>query len=232
MLGEDEVGLCPEKHLGCWDQFFHTLPPIVYAIVPDKAPYDTANTPKQANWGGTNKGTIYKSVDRVRETNKGWCSTLDLVMVWAYGTTSRVDILSTICRWENWGRLSYPGGPREAQRREHWQGLEKWNSLNLWLHLSIPTSLPLPPPVHTAFLLSICCSSNKTHFYASVVLDRDSLILEAFTGLLSAISGACVCCLCLPSVRSPYFSFPLENELGGPSVPVWFTVLPDSEVSP
>lgn len=227
MLGGDETGLCPEKHL-VWgtSSTAHYSQPATLLYQSRPLP-GTANTPKQASWGDINKGTIYSSVHRVRETNKGWCIALDLVTVGAAGTTSAADILSTIYRWENWSGVSHPGGPREAQRRKHrGQHLENWNSLNVLLHhshlLASTTSSPCCP-------LDFCLLFFKQNMLRG--FKQGSLHSRGFHWPPFHHLGAHICCLCLPRVHSPfsrpYLSFLLENELGGPSAPIELTIFPE-----
>lgn len=71
MLGGDETGLCPEKHLVWGTNSTAHSPPLDMLLYRSRPPRGTANTHKQASQGGIIKGTIYRSVDRVRENNKG-----------------------------------------------------------------------------------------------------------------------------------------------------------------
>ena len=98
-----------------------------------RPPHGAANTHKQASRGGINKGTVHRSVDRVRESNKGWCSTPDWV-IGAAGTLSRADSCPQYT-----GEKTGVDSPNQVVQRlkeEKWQHLENWNYLNILLHHS------------------------------------------------------------------------------------------------
>ena len=141
-------------------------PPLDMLLCQSRPPHGAANTHKQASWGGINKGTVHRSVDRVRESNKGWCSTPDWV-IGAAGTPSRADSCPQYT-----GEKTGVDSPNQVVQRlkeEKWQHLENWNYLSILLHHSHDLIFCL---LFTHFFLSFgFCSDDyrQISFYCALL---------------------------------------------------------------